>query len=331
MKKKLNLIAMMFSLLVLITLSSCNNSAKHGDDTHEHAGDTSKHDEHGHEHIFACPMHPEVRGNEGESCSKCGMPLEHMDELVSSGNYTMQFSSAPQKIEAGKEALLSFIPKNKDKHTEAVPLDVEHEKKIHLIIVSEDLSWFDHIHPEYQADGSYTVKETFPSGGNYLLYADYKPTNSTHQLEKISVYVDGKMATTMKYSKKKEMAMSGDFSVSLVPDDRKFISNNPIHFDGSFLMNGKLFDVNNLQNYLGAKGHMVAINILTKEYMHLHPEVEGNILHFHTTFETAGMYRVWLQFMYEGKLHTTDFVLEVVQGAAQKEDHHEHGDHEHTH
>jgi hypothetical protein len=331
MKNKWKLFAIMFSIVTLITVSACNNSSILEEETHKHAANTDAHDEHGHEHIFACPMHPEVRGHEGESCSKCGMPLEHMDELAPAGNYTMQFSSTPQKMKAGKEVLLFFTPKNKDKQTEAVPLDVEHEKKIHLIIVSEDLSWFDHVHPEYRTDGSYTVKQIFPDGGNYLLYADYKPTSSTHQLEKISVQVEGKAAAAMQYSKKKEMAKSGDFSVTLVPDAGKFISNTPIHFDGSFLWNGKSFDVNNLQNYLGAKGHMVAINMLTKEYMHLHPEVEGSILHFHTTFETVGMYRVWLQFMYDGKLHTTDFVLEVEQGMAQKHDHFEHDDHDHAH
>jgi hypothetical protein len=92
------------------------------------------------------------------------------------------------------------------------------------------------------------------------------------------------------------------------PDDGNFHqANKAIHFDGVFTKSGKTYDVNQLQNYLGAKGHMVAINTETKEYVHLHPEVEGTILHFHTTFEKAGTYRAWLQFMADGKLHTTDF------------------------
>jgi hypothetical protein len=80
-----------------------------------------------------------------------------MDEAPAKGNFQMQFTSSPQSIEAGKAATLSFTPKNKDNANAAVPLEVEHEKKIHLIVVSEDLSWFSHIHPEYQTDGSFTV------------------------------------------------------------------------------------------------------------------------------------------------------------------------------
>ncbi|MBP6390160.1 MAG: hypothetical protein KA175_00415 [Flavobacteriales bacterium] len=35
---------------------------------HQHDGD--------HEVGYACPMHPEVTGNKGDTCPKCGMDLE---------------------------------------------------------------------------------------------------------------------------------------------------------------------------------------------------------------------------------------------------------------
>ena len=72
-------------------------------------------------------------------------------------------------MEAGKPANLSFyITKN----GENAPLDVVHEMKIHLLIVNEELTWFDHIHPGEQPDGTYVVTETFPGGGTYLLFTD---------------------------------------------------------------------------------------------------------------------------------------------------------------
>lgn len=326
MKNQLISLAALLAVTTLFFLASCNtNSNKETTTTSEH-----EHTEGGdHVHIFACPMHPEVTGKEGDKCSKCGMALVHNDEAPAKGNFTMQFTSLPETIEAGKPSKLVFTPKNKDNESAAVPLDVEHEKKIHLIIVSEDLSWFDHIHPDYQADGSYTVTETFPNGGNYILYADYKPSGSTHQLEKINVAVKGKTVAAKSYTTVQNTATSAPFSVTLKPDDGKFVSNNAIHFDGVFTKSGQSYDVNQLQNYLGAKGHMVAINTETKEYVHLHPEVEGTILHFHTTFEKAGSYRVWLQFMADGKIHTTDFFIKVEQGEAKgtPTDH----DHDHNH
>jgi hypothetical protein len=61
-------------------------------------------------------------------------------------------------VEAGKPTNLSIAI---SEHGKNVPLEVVHEMKMHLLVVNEELTWFDHIHPEEQADGSYKVSETF--------------------------------------------------------------------------------------------------------------------------------------------------------------------------
>jgi hypothetical protein len=297
-----------FCVACISFTASCN-SGKNAD-KHEHTAAGEQ------EHIYSCPMHPEVTGKEGDKCSKCGMALVHTDNAAPAGNFRMKFNNAAEIVEAGKPHTLSFTPVNNDDAAVAVPLAVQHEKKIHLIAVSEDLSWFHHIHPEYQADGSYTVTETFPHGGSFILYADYMPAGAAHQLEKMELRVKGKEPVAETYTAEKQSATSGNYAVTLKPDGGKFVSGTGIHFDGVFTKNGQPLNVNQLQNYLGAKGHMVAIHTTTKEYVHLHPEVEGEILHFHAAFPSAGIYRVWLQFMADGELHTVDFVLQVVQGAA---------------
>jgi hypothetical protein len=126
---------------------------------------------------YACPMHPEVTGKEGDKCSKCGMPLEPV-EAAATGNVKMEFSSGSNPIEAGKPATFSFIPVNNNDKNAKVTLDVVHEEPIHLIVVSEDLSWFDHIHPKQQGD-AYNVTLTFPHGGEYIFFADYKPKEAS--------------------------------------------------------------------------------------------------------------------------------------------------------
>lgn len=270
--------------------------------------------EHGHVHTYACPMHPEIEGHEGERCSKCGMPLEHTADAPVQATYTMKFTSSPEQIEAGKQVSLALTPINEGHPEAPVPLDVEHEKKIHLIMVSEDLSWFDHVHPEYQSDGRYTLSTTFPHGGKYRLYADYKPSGSTHQLTQIPVEVSGQPGAAQTMTKARTTATSSPFNITLQPENGKFLSHEAIHFDGIVFKNGKPYDVNQFPSYLGAKGHMVGIHTQSKVYVHLHPEVENGKLHFHTTFPEAGMYRIWLQFMDGEKLHTVDFNLMVEQG-----------------
>lgn len=61
------------------TCPECNMALKeiteeeaHGAEVEEHADD--------HEHDYACPMHPEEKGHEGDKCGKCGMDLEKVAE-----------------------------------------------------------------------------------------------------------------------------------------------------------------------------------------------------------------------------------------------------------
>ena len=37
-------------------------------------------------------------------------------------------------------------------------LEVVHEKTLHLLVVSSDLAWFDHVHPVRRADGVFDVR-----------------------------------------------------------------------------------------------------------------------------------------------------------------------------
>ena len=62
MYKKLILI----SFAILIAFTACNN--KTSNETGSDAAENSS-------KMYACPMHPEIMGNKGDKCSKCGMEL----------------------------------------------------------------------------------------------------------------------------------------------------------------------------------------------------------------------------------------------------------------
>jgi hypothetical protein len=308
-------------------ISSCSGE-------HEHASDAlSDSTAHEHEHTFACPMHPEVTGHEGEACPKCGMKLVHNDNAGNTNTYIMQFTAAPALPKAGEEVTLSFTPKIKGDETVQVPLDVEHEKKIHLIIVSNDLSWFDHVHPEYNADGSYTVKAVFPAGGGYTLFADYVPTGGVHQLEKIPFTVSGTPAANIPLTTQRLSGNAGGYEVT-ISNESAFVTNNLLHMGAVIRKDGKEVPADELGNYLGAKAHVVIIGLDSKEYLHVHPEVVNGKFDLHTTFEKAGLYKGWFQFRTGEQVHTVDFVLDVKEGKAgdvQGHDAHGADEHDHTH
>lgn len=298
----------------------------HGDEAHAHANGDGHH-EHSGEHIYSCPMHPEVTSNQPGQCSKCGMNLEHTDHVSNGKTYRIDFKAEPAQLEAGKEGILSFTPKEEGNDKALVPLDVVHDKKMHLIIVSKDLSYFEHIHPEYQSDGSYKIavlakdeaysqgmgyNETkFPFGGEFIMYQDYSPTGASHQLSRIPVTVKGKEKPAVKYTSENRTWSANGYKVDLSFDKEVKIG-SPLTMKVNITKDGK--PVTNLDNYLGALGHMVVISEDTQNYLHVHPmesDKKGPEIMFHTAFEKPGIYRAFLQFMHEGEVQTSDYVIKV--------------------
>lgn len=317
----------LFLLPAAIFLGSCSGDAN-SNSTKDSLSTES------HQHAYRCPMNCE-KGKTYDKpgkCPVCGMNLEHYDGGEDNGlTYKMEFASQPASLKAGEAAVLKFTPKVVGSDSDAVALDLQHEKKIHLIVVSDDLSYFEHIHPDYNADGSYQISvlgrgknyssgagnnETrFDNGGSYFLFADYKPTGGSHQVEKIPLNVEGKERAKVSFSSEKLSGTSGQYSVSLAPASGKLVTGQQMHIAGTVMKNGKEVDPSTLENYLGAKAHMVVISLNEKEYLHVHPDVAGGKFDLNTTFKMPGIYRGWIQFKAEGMVHTIDVTLNVAAGS----------------
>jgi hypothetical protein len=332
-----NLAFALFAGIASISVTSCGSKSSEAE--HDHADAD-------HEHTYACPMHADVTGKEGETCPKCGMKLELVsaDKSANTNTYFMAFKAEPA-IEAGKSAMLSFTPSIKGNESEMVPLDIQHDKKLHLIVVSKDLSYFDHIHPEFQASGSYDINvlpkgtnytngkfhnETkFDQGGDYVLFADYVPSGAAHQLERIELNVAGSPYKAQQYTTSKTVSMTDGYEVSLEPEGGKFFSEGTSHISGIIKKDGKEVPADSFENYLAAKAHVVVISEDTKDYLHVHPEVVDGRLDLHTTFGKAGIFRGWMQFQTNGQVHTADFVIKVEEGKAPETAHGAEAEHQH--
>lgn len=88
MKKSLVTIMLLITGLffVAVLVTSCGNKkAEQATEEHHHAeGDSTNHNEgmpmDSTQTVYACAMHPEVTGKDGDSCSKCGMKLEEVKD-----------------------------------------------------------------------------------------------------------------------------------------------------------------------------------------------------------------------------------------------------------
>jgi len=73
------LIAGLFVASVLITSCGSKKTEQAPEENHHEHDSTSQHENmpmDSTQTAYACPMHPEVTGKEGDKCSKCGMALE---------------------------------------------------------------------------------------------------------------------------------------------------------------------------------------------------------------------------------------------------------------
>ncbi|CAM5235457.1 hypothetical protein SVIOM74S_01565 [Streptomyces violarus] len=89
--------------------------------------------------------------------------------------------------------------------------------------------------------------------------------------------------------------------------------------------NGK--PVRNLQPYLGAYGHLVALRSGDLAYLHVHPNGEpgdgrtkpGPEVSFTATAPSAGAYRLFLDFQHEGTVRTAAFTVHAGGAADESE------------
>ena len=188
--------------------------------------------------------------------------------------------------------------------------DVVHEKLLHLIVVANDLQYFNHIHPEYQGKGRFVVQTVLPSGGTYVFFCDYKPAGSAGQVATFAKQVAGPQPPTAPKATTASQ-VQGDTAINLAAGPIKAGKETTLAFELQQAVNG--LPVHDLQPYLGAMGHLVIIReaaeLTAAEYIHTHA-MDGerhNLIPFMTVFPQPGWYKLFAQFNRDGDIVTAAF------------------------
>jgi hypothetical protein len=183
--------------------------------------------------------------------------------------------------------------------------DVEHTKRMHFIVVRRDLTGFQHLHPRENADGTWSLPVTLPEAGTYRVFADFSVGGKPYTLAD-DIAVDGTLRSQPLPAPSGAVAVDG-LRVALVEGAAKAGAGSELTF--TVTRAGRPVAI---ADYLGAKGHLVALRQGDLGFLHVHPD--ENRLKFMATFPTAGTYRLFLQFKTtDGRLHTAAFTQEVTR------------------
>ncbi len=209
---------------------------------------------------------------------------------------------------------LSLTPRRSDGSI-VEQLETVHTKKLHLIVVSSDLSFFDHVHPMENRVGTLTLDYTFPAPGEYVLYSDCTPTGGRNQVFANHITVSGMTGPRAVLEPTPAQAkVFGEYRVRLDLSPEPPLPGDETQLTFTVSRNG--VPVTDLEPLLGAGGHCVAISEDTRAYLHSHPlqmvgSRFGPKVTFHTVFPKPGIYKIWGQFLHDGKPLIADFVIRI--------------------
>ncbi|RAP74452.1 hypothetical protein [Paenibacillus montanisoli] len=235
----------------------------------------------------------------------------HHEHQAASGDVQAMWQMNPEQPQAKAATRIRFMAHGADGEP-ITKFAVLHEKLLHLIVVSKDLSYFNHIHPDFDGEGIFTVSTKFPFGGEYRLFAEYQPEGSGTVVSKQTIELGGEKEQKPLTVDKALTKSTGHEIVTLSHGRLAAGEETTLAFHISDAATKT--PVRDLEPYLGAAGHVVIISGDAEQYIHVHPDnadAAGPEAVFHAVFPKAGVYKVWGQFAREGRPITVSYTLQV--------------------
>ncbi len=223
--------------------------------------------------------------------------------------------TVPPKITPNKPVPLAIEIQDKDGKAIA-NFEMFQEKLMHLIVVSDDLQVFKHLHPEYKEKGRFEVETAFPKPGNYSLFVDYKPAGQPERISMLKASVTG-TASPVPAADTTFAKTFGDTKVKLDLSEPTIKAGEEVMLVFGLQDAKTNKSVTDLQPYLGEQGHLVIVrqspDLTASDYIHAHAHAgaPAGEIHFMTQFPQPGKYKLWGQFQRNGQIVTADFWVNV--------------------
>jgi hypothetical protein len=166
------------------------------------------------------------------------------------------------------------------------------------------------------ADGTWRVASPLTGPGTYRAFADFKPAGAGPLTLGIDATVPGNVAPRPLPAPATTATVDG-YTVTLTGT---LTAGRTSRLDLMISRDGR--PVTDLQPYLAAYGHLVALRQGDLAYLHVHPDGEpgdgrtapGPAVTFHAEVPSAGTYRLYLDFQHQGRVHTAEFTAGAKEG-----------------
>jgi Cu+-exporting ATPase len=233
---------------------------------------------------------------------------------------------APATIAAGSPARLVYHLTDARTGRPLADLTRSHEQWIHLVTVRDDLTGFQHLHPQPTGNpGELALDVVFPASGTYTLNSEFRRRGAMRDVVfRQQVTVAGPTDVREPLVEDLSAKVVGGVRVELHAHAH---AGTPAEFEFVFSDAETGAPVTYLQPYLSAAGHVIVADERLYTLAHGHGEVEdangdevwplpgtrfGPEVGFHRTFAAPGLYKVWGQFQTaDGQVVTADFVVRV--------------------
>ena len=219
--------------------------------------------------------------------------------LVSQDGYT--FRPEERTVGGGELAFTITGPDGSPERS----YDVLHDRQLHLIVASRDLQQYQHVHPERDENGRWTVDLAEMPAGAYRAFADFQATGADQYTLGVDLSVAGPTPEFVPLVPRTTDSVD-DFDVALDHD----LDGTSTEVSVTVRRDG---DVVTTEPYLGAAGHLVALRDGDLAYLHVHPldaEPAGPV-QFAVEVPSAGRYALFFDFNVDGVVRTARFVVDA--------------------
>jgi hypothetical protein len=296
---------------------------------------------------WVCPMHPSYTATAAGACPVCGMRLIQT-KPYDTRDFRLELRTEPADVHPGQSItlLLTFLRPGSGEVVR--DFEIVHTKPLHLFVISQDLEFFEHIHPQMRHDGTWSIETAVPRSGNYQVFCDFMPKGGSGQfltaLFSTADSADDLTAHAAHLVPDKTFRKSVDDMTATVSfDPRQPTSCQYAHLN-FYLTDSKTGrPITDLQTYLGQFSHMLLMSEDLQYYVHSHPinlvvEQEdaaetpeyiippdadldairgGPRVTFDALLPKPGVFRAWAQFQRNNQVRTIAFTFAVAEGSAE--------------